>query len=359
MLFFVNNVYSQWVPSSSTIPDQVLALSRDGSTAIGLTGVYTKSKSTWSLSLPIPSSYKINTITYLSTLVLFLSDDGTRFAISNISSCNINTVPSIDIYEATSPEKNVWNVSFSINGASLGMDGFQCLFPAAATSDGNTVIIVSTFQESIFTFILSRNGSDEYVFKQQLLPSLFNGGEAFTSNGTILSSFGGAIEPGDPSSVQILLRQMDGSYTLTELYGFAGWTSMAISSNGNFMFGTVCTSSYQVHIFFRVNGRYQFLSAIDVGEGFCAFDDRYYGLSLPISSDASIIFVTVPSANTTYIFKQTNETNWLQVQTLPIPPSIYPRSTSPTFCSEDGSILLVSVPGVNNSAVTYFFQSQT
>jgi hypothetical protein len=241
LLFFSNHVFSQWVPAASTIPDQIIALSRDGSTAIGFTGVYTKSGTMWTQTLHIPPSYHVNS-SFTSALVLFLSDDGSRFAISNLSSCDFYNDASIDIYEALSPEKNVWNISSSIYASSLGIDGFQCLFPTATTSDGETLIIVSNYNADTYSFILLRDGSGEYVFKKQLLYSLPNHGEALTGDGSILSSFAGDFAtPGQSTPVQIFQRQSDGMYVLTELYGFVSWSSMSISSNGQYMIGTVCT----------------------------------------------------------------------------------------------------------------------
>ena len=152
--------------------------------------------------------------------------------------------------------------------------------------------------------------------------------------------------------MQIFSRQSDGSYFYTENYGFVAWYSMALSFDGQLMVGAVCTnisSGYQAHFFKRTNGRYQLMSVVDIGDGACAYDDS--SAPLPISSDASVVFISVPVANTTYIFKQVNQTSWVQIQSLSLS---YPPSK--TICSSNGSTLLTTT-AVNNSFVTLAFQA--
>ena len=123
LLSIINNVQSQWVPAATTIPDQILSLSPDGSTAIGRTGIYTKTGTEWSLAQLIPPSYKLPYYSQINSVALFLSEDGSRFAVSNLSACGVYVDSSIDIYDA-SPDKKNWNVSSSIYGSSLGLDGY-------------------------------------------------------------------------------------------------------------------------------------------------------------------------------------------------------------------------------------------
>ena len=358
------NVQSQWVPST-TIPDQILSLSPDGSTAIGRTGIYIKAGTEWSLAQLIPPSYKLNYPSYsqLYSVALFLSEDGSKFAISNLSACGVYVDSSIDIYDA-SLDKMSWNISSSIYGSSLGLDGYQCLFPTTATTDGNTLIVISSdLYYSSDMFALIRNGS-EYVFKQQFLGPTTSypiGKESLTADGSFLSIFEGSYEYG-LSPVQIFSRQSDGSYLYTENYGFVAMYSMALSSDGQLMVGAVCTnksSGYQAHFFKRTIGRYQLMSVVDIGDGACAYDEVpsfSYFAQLPISSDASIIFITVPNANTTYIFKQVNQTSWAQIQSLSLSLSSLSYPPSYTICSSNGSTLLTTT-AVNNSFVTLAFQS--
>ena len=94
------------------------------------------------------------------------------------------------------------------------------------------------------------------------------------------------------------------------------------------------------------------MSVVDVGDGVCDYDYDYcITPPLPISFDASVVFVSVPVANTTYIFKQVNETLWAQIQSLSL--SHPPRYT---ICSSNGSTLLTTTT-VNNSFVTLAFQA--
>lgn len=236
------NVQSQWVPAATTIPDQILSLSPDGSTAIGRTGIYIKTGTEWSLAQMIPPSYRLN-YSQLYSVALFLSEDGSRFAISNLSACGVYVDSSIDIYDA-SLDKMSWNISSSIYGSSLGLDGYQCLFPTTATTDGNTLIVGSyDLHHSSDMFALIRNGS-KYVFKQQFLDPTTSypiGGESLTADGSFLSIFDGSFESGS-SPVQIFSRQSDGSYLYTENYGFVAVYSMALSSDGQLMVGAVCTN---------------------------------------------------------------------------------------------------------------------
>jgi len=364
LLSIINNVQSQWVPAATTIPDQILSLSPDGSTAIGRTGIYTKTGTEWSLAQLIPPSYKLNYPSYslFNSVALFLSEDGSRFAISNLSACDVYVDSSIDIYDASS-DKKAWNVSSSIYGSSLGLDGYQCLFPTTATPDGNTLVVVSSDFYFSDMFALSRSGS-EYVFKQQFLEPTTAypaGGESLTADGSFLSIFEGISESGSGSPVQIFSRQSDGSYFYTENYGFVSWNSMALSSDGQLMVGAVCTnvsSGYQAHFFKRINGRYQLMSVVDVGNGACGYGDS--SAPLPISFDASVVFVSVPIANATYIFKQVNETSWAQIQSLSYPYPLRSPINSPgcyrTLCSSNGSTLLTTT-AVNNSFVTLAFQA--
>lgn len=94
------------------------------------------------------------------------------------------------------------------------------------------------------------------------------------------------------------------------------------------------------------------MSVVDIGDGACAYDeDFFYFAQLPISSDASVVFISVPNANTTYIFKQVNQTSWAQIQSLSLS---YPPSY--TICSSNGSTLLTTT-SVNNSFVTFAFMA--
>jgi len=149
--FIIINAHCQWVPSGS-IPDSVIALSPDGSTAIAYTGIYTKTEGSWILSHPY---------TFTGPNGLFLSRDGSAFAISNSTSLGYN----IDIFTKTN---GTLTRASTIYGSSLGIDDRAVLYPAAVTSDGKTMVVVSNAQRiGTDIYILVGDGLN-FIFQQQL-----------------------------------------------------------------------------------------------------------------------------------------------------------------------------------------------
>jgi len=327
------SVQSQWVPEAYTIPDQMLALSPDGTKAIGIAGIYTQTSGSWTLSQSLSFQYKINNYPHLSS-VLFLQNDGSVFAVSNYS----NTLGSyINIYKSSSP--GAWTLSSTLYATSLGYDISGFIVLEAVTADGNTLIVAFTLD----LIVLQNNGTD-FVFKQNLATttsSFFD--VSVSADGSTIATYESVGE------VVIFSQKNDGSYELTDEHSGMLWGEMALSSNGQFMIASyVDGNTYlaQIHFFTRINGQYRFMSAVDIIVGTPL-------QSLRISFDASIVFIaTSYPSNTIYILKQTTPTSWTQVQNLtdpdpPLPPLTYNFDTQ-SYCSSDGSTLF-AVSSTSNS----------
>lgn len=351
----------QWVPAAATIPDSIIALSPDGSTAIGYTGIFLQQNGSWILTqamtfLPDPHPYESP---FLSPNLIFLGNDA--FAAQNTTYCDVFSLigPSVDIYKATSSEKDQWVVSSSIYGLSLGMDG-GCMIPATASADGDTFMIVSENPPYIVPyfdpeiFIMLRTES-EYVLKQQLfgLPNNipFNGA-SFSSDGSILAIL---FSNGDQCSVYVFTRTSEGSYVLTdELLDIQNWQQMAMSSNGQIIIGALNDNvNAQAHFFSRVDGRYQLISITDTVGATGSLTQ------LRISSDASLVFMALGGFKGISIFQQTTQTLWSQVQLLtdpsPPPPNFdYQFPVPYIFCSSDGSTLIADAYTDDGNSNTYY-----
>ena len=141
--------------------------------------------------------------------------------------------------------------------------------------------------------------------------------------------------------LQIFSRKYDGIYELTDEHSGFSWTRMALSSNGQIMIGT---NFYQVHFITRIDGRYKFMSAVDLVSSSC---------NLRTSSDASIVFFG-QLYGVIYVLKQTSATSWIQVQNLSDPypptPSINRNFDIQSYCSSDGSTLLAVSSTYNYTA---------
>lgn len=355
-LLSVNSVFSRWVLSATTIPDQILALSPDGSTAIAPTGIYTKSgtkSGTWTLTQPM--LFADNSQWYFlnhNIIALFLNNDGSRFAISkNIKACYESSLElTVDIYEALSSEKKVWNVTNSIYGSSLGLESIGCITPAAASADGNSLIVASVASDSAGDenyyysdiFLLTRNSSSEYILKQQLveLPTGISvGGLSMSADGSILSALLSPNTGEVTTPLYICLQNGDGFYELIEKHSsFKYWNSVTISSNGILMVGTVCGKA-QVQFFSRINGHYQLTNVVNIDETFQCSDESWMSWQLCLSSDASILFLMTGSK--VYVLQQTTQSSWSVIQTLTDP---HPQPDEALYllisCSSDGSTLL-------------------
>jgi hypothetical protein len=131
---------SQWVPAI-TIPDQMLAISPDGTVAIGSAGIYTQISGSWTLSQALSFQYINNDGNPALNSVQFLRNDGTNFAVSNYT----YTLGSyISIYKSESP--GTWTISSTLFATSLGYDiNDVYIVLEAVTADGNTLIVVFTW----------------------------------------------------------------------------------------------------------------------------------------------------------------------------------------------------------------------
>jgi hypothetical protein len=329
LFFFIIGSDCQWVPSG-TIPDLVIALSPDGSTAIANTGIYIQTgSSTWTLTHPF---------TFTNMKGLFLSRDGTVFAISNSTSFGYN----IDMF---SKINGIWTVSSIIYGSSLGVDSDAFLYPAAVKSDGKTMVVVSIGQKSFGTdiFILVGNGLN-FNFQQQLLdlPYLVFHELSYSLDGStlaILWRFPSNSELGSP--VYIYSRGNDGVYKIVEEHSsFSSWYRFAISSDSQFLIGSTNSPDTDIHLFFfsRINNRYQQVQDIYNSECYAVED-------LSVSSHASFVFLScmMPTGlYSVFILQQSNQTSWSVVQTLADSKpgdSDFGESLQNSF---DGSILLSS-----------------
>ena len=345
---------TQWV-ETGTIPNQLISLSPDGSTAIGSAGIYVKIGNTWTLVQP-------TTVFVTTCSPVFLSIDGSSFA------CNNKT--SINIYTSISP--TVWSVSSTIYGTSLGLDGFSDLIPSTATLDGQTMIVytscyANTCPPDFFVFV--RN-STNYVLLQQLLDLPYDSSSfqvTISSDGsTIAFLWPAGYCQGDGNEISspiiILSRDTNGKYVIIEeRASYEYWSKIALSSDGKILIGLLCYSGEpQLYFFSLVEGQYEFTYSINIGQ--IAGQD-VYPIPLCISSDASIIFTSVnpqyfpnppPSAtNSIVILQQSSQTTWSIVQTVtnPQPGSI--GFGSPIFCTKDGSTLLVGAYIYNTQPPVY------
>jgi len=332
--FVLSCVKSQWTPES-TIIDTVIALSPDGLTAIFSRGIYTKANISWILTQPL---------TFASNQYmrgLFLSEDGSVIAISNSS--QLGSI--IEIYNMLSP--GVWSVSSTISASYLGVDSSAVIYPAAISSDKNTLIVVDTIS---FTdiFILNQDVSG-FVLKQQLL-----GLPYFGINKLALSADGSTLATLWANSIVIIFaRNPDGTYKISEEHSsFINWNQLAISADSQILIGAVSATTPDftryIHFFSRIDGRYQLISIVNVGGGTKNFDGDP-GMLLCISSDASIIFSSVgnnPSAQNMFsiiTLRRINQSTWLIAQTItdPSPPQQNDYSFGwPLVCSADGSTFL-------------------
>jgi hypothetical protein len=296
----------QWVPSG-TIPDSVIALSPDGSTAIAHTGIYIQMGSSWTLTQPF---------TFLNMKGLFLSRDGSAFAISNSTSLGFN----IDIFSKTN---GIWTVSSIIYGSSLGVDSDAALFPAAVTSDGKTMVVVSYGQTSFGSdiFILVGDGLN-FNFQQQLLdlPYLVFHELSYSLDGSTLAMlwrFPSNSELGSP--VYIYSRGTDGLYKIVEEHSsFSSWYRFAISSDSQYLIGATSTPDNinQLFFFSRIDYRYQLVQVIDASDLLeCSGIE-----DLSVSLHASFVFFSCQNIETgndpVVILQQSNQTSWSAVQTL-------------------------------------------
>ena len=343
----ISSAHCQWVPSGS-IPDSVIALSPDGSTAISFSGVYTKTESSsWMLS---------QRVAFTGPKGLFLSRDGSVFAISNSTSLGYN----IDIYKGTN---GIWTRASTIYGSSLGEDSEAILFPAAVTSDGKTMVVVSYEQNpdlnsgaDIFIFV---GDGLEFNLQQQLfgLPNLIFHELSYSLDGSTLAMlwrFSGSGDFGSP--VYIYSRGSDGVYKIVEVHsGFSLWGRFAISSDSQYLFG-VSTSNF--FFFSRINYRYQVVQVIDLYNLLGCNNNNVEDLS--ISSHASFAFfscsISSPAIYPVFIFQQSNQTAWSVVQTLTDTQPSDERFGSSLQSSFDGSTLLSSAYNFNSHTyVTYSY----
>ena len=349
----VKVVQSQWV-QMETIPDQVLAVSSDGSTAIALTGIYRKSGTSWTLLQQIP----------FSSTPVFLLSDGSSFAIRSL---DFTLCPNIDVYKAIS--STFWNVTSSINSCNLGLDLDDIFSPSASTSDGRILIATgSNVEYSGSDFYVLVNNGLEYVLKQQLigLPYDLPFQVSISADGSILAFLWTSISCQDsPHStpVTILALGSDGTYVIVEEHNsFWNWSHLAISANGKTLVGTSCPSSTlvsQAHFFSWIDGHFQYISALNLAYIESPSLNLAPGVPLCISSDASIIFTSVDPGNMDYVFsivilKQSGQTTWSVVQTL-TDPQADGNFGYPIFCSADGSTFLSSAVANPVSPVTYVY----
>jgi len=337
LLLYFLSVQGKWAPSG-TVPDVVIALSPDGRTAIAQTGIYTH-VGAWTMLQPIE---------FTNMRGIFLSEDGTVFAISH---SNPSLGYSINIYKVIGQK---WTISSTINGSSLGVDNTAIVFPSAVTSDGNTLIVVSTsptFRGSD-VFVLDGTGL-EFALKQQLmnLPLTTFGETSLSADGAtlaILWSDGLPHDSPNPTPVSIFSRGPDGMYEITEEHeSFVNWMHMTISRDGQIMFGSIAKNyAFLAQIFTKVDGRYQFMNEVNVGSWDTAPDDP--GMRLCISSDASLVFTLLndnKNNNLTpkvVVLKQSSQFVWSVAQTVtgegPVQNNL--DYNSPILCSIDGSAFL-------------------
>ena len=330
---------TQWV-ETGTITGQLISFSPDGSKAIGSAGIYVKIGNTWALVQP-------TTVFVATNPPVFLSSDGSSFACNNMTSINI--------YTTISP--NFWSVSSTIYGSALGLDEGIGITPSAATIDGQTMVVSTTFYPLSRLpdfFVLVRNDTN-YVLLQQLIGLPYDNDYyqvAISADGSTIAFL---WNPGAGSTpVAILSRDTNGKYVIIEeRASFELWNKIALSSDGKILVGllySLTTFNYipQLHFFSLVNGQYEFKSAVTIGQiagGFNFF-------SFCTSSDASVIFSSVapqffpnqpPDAtNSIVIVQQSSQTTWSIVQTVTNPqPDIENNFGIPIFCTMDGSTLLV------------------
>jgi hypothetical protein len=323
---------SQWVPATNKIPDQVLALSPDGTVAIGSTGIYTQASGLWTLSQSLSFQYKDVNGRPTLVSVEFLHIDGSVFAVSNYS----YTLGSyINVCKSTSP--GIWTVSSTIYATNFGYDiSVVSIILQAVTIDGNTLIV--KFASDLL--VLQNNGTD-FVLKQKMDTS-FNY-VSLSDDGSILAAYSGSV-------LSIFTLTSDGLYELTEEHSGFQWQRMALSSNGQIILGSFSSGNLLepswVHFFTRIEGQYRFMSAVNlaIGSGTC---------NLCISSDASIVFFG-QSYGVIYVLKQMSATSWIQVQNLSDPypptPSINRNFDIQSYCSSDGSTLLAVSSTYNYTA---------
>jgi hypothetical protein len=331
LLLIFGRAQCQWV-ETGTIPNQLISLSPDGSTAIGSAGIYVKIGNTWALVQP--------TAIFVSTYPpVFLSTDGSSFACNNMTSVNI--------YTAISP--TTWGVSSTIYGTSLGLDDSTYIIPSTATLDGQTMIVSAGYADF---FVFVRN-STNYVLLQQLLDLPYDSSSLqvrISADGSTIAILWSGYSFSSP--VTILSRYTNGKYVIIEeRSSFENWQQIALSLDGKILVGALnalTTTTYfipQLHFFSLVEGQYEFTYSVNIGQ---IAGQNVYPIPLCISSDASIIFTSVnfeyfpnppPSAsNSIVILKQSSQTTWSIVQTVtnPQPSNDYSFGNS-IFCTMDGS----------------------
>jgi len=227
---------SQWVPEAYTIPNQVLALSPDGTVAISSAGIYTQTSGSWTLTQSLSFLYNSP---YLDG-VKFLRSDGSVFAVSNYS---YTLGPYINVYQTVS--SGIWTRSSTLYATSLGYDinGVSIVLEAV-TADGNTLIVVLAFD----LIVLQNNGTD-FVFKQKLetrpLVGLIDA--SVSADGSTLVAY-------YSEDLLFFSQKSDGSYELTDEHSGIQWSQMALSSNGQIIVGSYFndnTNLAQIHFFFK------------------------------------------------------------------------------------------------------------
>jgi hypothetical protein len=237
LTWIFGSAQSQWVPETYTIPDQMLAISPDGTKAIGSAGIYTQTSGSWTLLQPLSFQYNVEDPAFLrspnSYSVKFLRSDGSIFAASNYSA----TLGSyINIFETSS--LGSWTISSTIYATTLGYDVNNVHFlPSAATADGNTLIV--TYY--IDMYVLKNNGTN-FVFQQKLetpIRSIYD--VSVSADGSNLAVFYSEY-------LLIFSRKSSGFYEVTDEHSGFQWTQMALSSNGQIMIFSSTTVS-ESHIF--------------------------------------------------------------------------------------------------------------
>jgi hypothetical protein len=356
MLSLVGNVKSQWVQSGTIPKVQVLAISPDGSSIIAFDGagqgggVFTFSNNDWTLTQSLGG---------LGSSI-FLSNNGSIFA-SSVSS------PNVDIFSSSLTSPGTWKVISTIYGNSLGLDKTTTLSPAAVSSDGKTLVLVSSkcynngtafnCDKSIFLLQSDFVGYN-YVLKQQLtkeFPEIYfydiqYNRISMSADGSILAALWSSgycyTSPSRqaPASVTIYSRGSDGIYVVSDqnIGDYSNWNDLTVSSNGHILNAAVCddVQGERIQFYSQVDGQFQLLSISSI-EGALTQGYGAIGPLLSTSVDSSVVFVCgfinqdESPVYENIILKQWNQTSWIQVE------NIVTASNSQVqlliFSSSDGS----------------------